>query len=333
MGPIQLLGALRKIVEKRIPVFIHGKPGIGKSDIVRQVAKELKIQLIDVRAVLLDPVDVRGIPNVTNGKTTWNPPDFWPKSGKGILFLDELSAAPAAVQSALLQLTLDRRIAEYELPEGFTIIAAGNRQEDRAGAHRLISPLLNRFIHFDLDVDNDAWHSWAIGNSIHPLITSFLKFKPNFLGNVEPKSDDKAFPTPRSWSFVNSVIGSDFNPEANDAHYMVAGCIGKEVAGEFLGYAQVYSKLPDVDTILKNPEGATLPQEPSVCFAVIGMLAHKAVKCTQKDGEAILTYCSRLSDEYSMALFRDCIQVNQNIMHYKCGDALLKKFHHILDPK
>src|SRR5713226_7324319 len=120
--------ALRTLVSVRQPVFIWGSPGVGKSAVVRQLAKELAIPLQDVRALLLDPVDLRGLPFLgADGRSKWATPEFLPESGSGILFLDELNAAPAMVQASCYQLVLDRKVGEYSLPEGWAIVAAGNR--------------------------------------------------------------------------------------------------------------------------------------------------------------------------------------------------------------
>ena len=134
MRPTAVSQALRHlVVEEQQPVFIWGSPGTGKSSVVNQLATELGIALRDIRALLLDPVDLRGLPFVgKDGRSQWATPDFLPQDGEGILFLDELNAAPAMVQASCYQLVLDRRLGEYTLPEGWAIVAAGNRDSERA---------------------------------------------------------------------------------------------------------------------------------------------------------------------------------------------------------
>ncbi|WP_020471423.1 AAA family ATPase, partial [Zavarzinella formosa] len=166
MRPTELARSLSALIPTRRPVYLWGPPGIGKSSLVRQAADADGLSLVDVRATLLDPVDLRGLPSVVKGAAVWCPPAFLPKDGKGLLFLDELAQAPPLVQAACLQLTLDRRLGEYALPEGWGVIAASNRAEDRAGANRLISPLLNRFVHLDLEVSAEDWQAWAAAANI-----------------------------------------------------------------------------------------------------------------------------------------------------------------------
>lgn len=121
MKPSGIAEALRALVRAQQPVFIWSSLGCGKSAVTKQVAAGLKLQLRDVRALLLDPVDLRGLPFLgTNGRSKWATPDFLPRDGEGILFLDELNAAPAMVQASCYQLVLDRRLGEYTfLPMAF----------------------------------------------------------------------------------------------------------------------------------------------------------------------------------------------------------------------
>src|ERR1700722_18655202 len=142
MKPTDVVAALNGLLPTKRPIYLWGPPGVGKSSIVAQAAKALSLRLVDVRATLLDPVDLRGVPRITGTVTQWCPPIFLPTDGAGVLFLDELAQAPPLVQSACLQLVLDRRIGEYELPPDWVVVASSNRAEDRAGTHRLISPLL-----------------------------------------------------------------------------------------------------------------------------------------------------------------------------------------------
>ncbi len=123
--------ALRVLVVARRPVFIWGGPSVGKSAIVRQLAEALKITLQDVRALLLDPVDLRGLPFLgSHGRSKWATPEFLPQNGTGILFLDELNAAPAMAQASCYQLVLDRKLGEYVLPDG---LGHYRRREPRFG--------------------------------------------------------------------------------------------------------------------------------------------------------------------------------------------------------
>jgi len=150
-----------------------------------------------VRAVQLDPVDLRGLPRVSGNQTEWVPPKFLPASGEGILFLDELTAAPQMTQAACCQLVLDRKLGEYELPKGWVVIAAGNPASERGVHFAMPRPLRNRFVHLDLEPDFDDWCRWAVKARIRAEIIAFLRFKRDLLHDANVTSDANAWPTPR----------------------------------------------------------------------------------------------------------------------------------------
>lgn len=309
MRPSQLRAALAALLPTRQPIYLWGPPGVGKSSLVRQAAAASDLDVIDVRAVLLDPVDLRGIPQVNGDhRAHWCVPDFLPRSGRGVLFLDELAQAPPLVQSACLQLTLDRRIGEYVLPDGWSVVAASNRQEDRAGAHRLISPLLNRFIHLDLEVSLDDWQRWAIEAGIAPEVRSFLQFRPGLLFSFDATAGARSFPTPRSWEFVSRVL--PVTPEALLLS-VVAGCVGEGPAAEFVGFCRVYRGLPNLDAVLASPDSVTVPTDPGVLYALVGALAERARSAKQQVLSALFRFAGRLPAEYGVLLARDIVAVNR----------------------
>ena len=141
-------------IKAQRPVMLWGPPGIGKSEIIEQIGKDTKRNVIDLRLLLLEPTDLRGIPyfNSKENKMDWAPPVDLPSDPKdtSILFLDEINAAPQSVQAAAYQLILNRRIGTYILPEGVSIVAAGNRESDRGVTYRMPSPLANRMLHICL---------------------------------------------------------------------------------------------------------------------------------------------------------------------------------------
>ena len=212
MKPSDISEALYGLIDARQSVFIWGGPGVGKSGVVRQVAERRSLPLRDVRALLLDPVDLRGLPYLSEGRSKWATPDFLPQDGAGVLFLDELNAAPPMVQASCYQLVLDRKLGEYVLPDGWSIVAAGNRDSDRAVTSRMPTPLRNRFVHLDFEVDIQEWSAWAIQANIRPEVIAFLRFRPALLSAFD--RDNNAFPSPRSWEFVSRILNS--NPKPKD---------------------------------------------------------------------------------------------------------------------
>ena len=304
MTPSQIVLALHTLVAIRRPVFIWGAPGVGKSRVVASVAEDLGMALRDVRAVLIDPVDLRGIPRISSdGRTVWCPPDFLPGPSdpeRGILFLDELNAAPPLVQAACYQLILDRRVGEYRLPDGWAIVAAGNREGDRAVTHRMPTALANRMVHLDFDVSLDDWLDWAERSGIRPEISAFLRFRPGLLHDFDAKSASRSFPTPRTWEFVSDILKAQ--PPGDVEYDLLRGTIGDGAAAELAGFLAVWRSLPTVDETLANPLGVRLPEEPAAIYALCDAVSRKA---TADDAEALALLASRLHAEFGVLLMRN----------------------------
>lgn len=174
MKPSSIARSIELCVTARRPPFIWGPPGVGKSQIVAQVAAKLGLQLIDVRLCLLDPVDLRGLPNVLNGSTSWSTPCFLPRDGQGILFFDEFPQAPPMMQNAASQLLLDRKLGEYRLPDGWQIVGAGDGQSSRAATHKMPTHIARRWIHHDLQIDHDEFSAHALAHNFRIEVIAVL---------------------------------------------------------------------------------------------------------------------------------------------------------------
>lgn len=317
MRPSQITTALSYLIDANQPVMLHGSPGVGKSDVVRQIAKQRGIELIDLRLSQLDPVDLRGVPSVDTKKriTTWNTPSFLPTGGKGILFLDEINSAAQATQAAAYQLVLDRKLGDYELPPGWAIIAAGNRTTDRAIVNQMSTALKNRFTHINYEVNIDDWCDWALRNDIAVEVLGFIRFRPMLLNEFEQRNDSKeerervqrlkdaqAFATPRSWEFLSKVVQQ--KPSSDIEYELYTGIVGEGAAAEFMGYLKYYRDLPNLDALLMNPGSAKVPEEPATLYALATGLATKA---TQDNMERVVKYALRLPAEFQVLLMKDAI--------------------------
>lgn len=254
--PSRVLIALRHAMKAKRPVFLWGPPGIGKSDIVNQLAEAADGAVVDIRLSLMEPTDLRGIPffDRDSGMMKWAPPidlpsaEFASQFPVVILFLDEMNAAPPSVQAAAYQLTLNRRIGNYILPDNVVIVAAGNRESDKGVAFKMPSPLANRFIHLEMEVNFNDWQEWAIEHDIHPDVVGFLTYSKSSLYDFDPKSSTRAFATPRSWSFVSDLLQDDI--DANTLNDLVSGTVGEGLALSFNAHRQVRSKLPNPSRVL-----------------------------------------------------------------------------------
>jgi MoxR-like ATPase len=310
MKPSQILAALATLLDIRQPAFLWGAPGVGKSQVVAQAAAERGLELIDVRAVLLDPVDLRGLPRIdAQAGAVWCPPAFLPRSGRGVLFLDELNTAPPLVQAACYQLILDRKLGEYRLPEGWTVLAAGNRESDRAITHRMPSALANRLVHLDFEPDLDDWLAWAEGAGIDPRLLAFLRFRPKLLHAHDPQSSEKAFPSPRSWEFAARILAA--RPGQEVLADLLRGAVGEAAALECLGYLAICAELPETEAVLADPGGVRIPEEPAAIYALCESVARKASDSTMP---SLALLAGRLPVEFGVLLMRDAAATEPSIV-------------------
>lgn len=302
---------------------------MGKSDVAKKVASDLGWRYIDVRALLLDPVDLRGIPWRDGNRTRWAPPSFLPEDGETngdggpvsyIINLEELPNAPPMVQSALYQLVLDRAVGEYRLPDTASIIACGNREQDRSGVNRMAPPLASRFVHVDLTVSNDDWQGWAAAAGIEPEVMAFVYLRPELLHGFDPGDRrEKAFPCPRTWAFASDALagfkasaenGDPVDPAVELAVYR--GTVGEAAAVEFYGFLRVFRKMPHPRTVLADPEGAPIPDSHDALIALCGSLWRLADEDTF---DALVTYAMRLRPEVAEYTVGQCIRGKPDLQY------------------
>ncbi len=329
MRASELTATITALVEQKVPTFLWGAPGIGKSSIVKQIADKKNLVFIDLRLALMDPTDLKGIPFYDKDSHTalWAPPAFLPSDGEGILFLDELNAAPPSVQASAYQLILDRRVGEYELPDGWAIVAAGNRESDRGVTYRMPSPLANRFVHFEMDVDLNDWRDWAYKKGLDERIISYISYKNEHLFTFDAKSDDKSFATPRSWEYVDKILKSKLADTL--VLNAVSGAVGKDVAVGFLGFVKVMGRLPNIESILESGEGE-YSSEVDVLYALSTGLVSAVLK-DEKKLDNLLKYSLELKSEFSVMVVQD-LQRNGVIMeHSRVFKEWVKKFLYLLN--
>ncbi|BDY13267.1 AAA family ATPase [Hydrogenimonas cancrithermarum] len=307
MRPVEVKAAVSHLVDEKVPLFLWGPPGIGKSSIVRQIADEKGIGFIDLRLSLLDPTDLRGIPffDQVSRQAVWAPPAFLPdgSEAEGVLFLDELNTAAPMVQASAYQLILDRRIGEYRLPDGWAIVAAGNRESDRGVVYRMPAPLANRFVHLEMEIDAAQWRRWALDNGIDASIVGFIGARPDALFMFDAKSAHRSFATPRSWEYVDRILKS--TPEAELLMPLIAGSIGEELAAEFLSWRATASDLPDLDAVLQGCE-AGVPEDPNTLHVLASMMMQRIDRETPRETlEHLLAYLVKLPGEFSVMIVKE----------------------------
>lgn len=322
LSPNKALAALYSTGRAKKSAFLWGPPGIGKSDIVRELGKRLstrdsdgnvveECEVKDVRLLLMDPTDLRGIPHIVSatGKMQWSEPSAlpdefvvnpaWVKATANlmkdvygmlmrndnyryvnldgtesdltdadlperlipnkrpvILFLDELTAAPPAVQAAAYQLVLDRKVGDYNLPENCIVVAAGNRQEDRGVVFTMPTPLANRFVHIDMTHDSNEWLDWAINNRVHPNVLGFISSASSKLFQFDPQNSDanRAFATPRSWVAVSDLewVKDKYGTDAEVHNALIEGTVGIGIGNEYNAWISDAQGLPSAKDVISG---------------------------------------------------------------------------------
>lgn len=267
------------------PVMLWGPPGVGKSQIVAQVAERHEVVLVDVRLSQMEPSDLRGIPFKQDGKVEWAIPAMLPDAAvhgtAGILFIDEITSAPPSVSAAAYQLILDRRLGDYQVPEHWAIVAAGNRQGDRGVTYNMPAPLANRFSHYEVSVNLDDWAAWAYRQRIDERIIAFLRFRPDLLFDFNPEQNPVAFASPRTWEFAHRAL-QKFAAQPNLLLGGLEACVGKAAGVELFAFIQSIESLPDIDAIARG-ESRECPDEIDQQYAVAAALVTRAVSA---DGDA-----------------------------------------------
>ena len=318
--------AYSKLINGNIPlcsfpsVMLWGPPGVGKSQGVKQIAKKISeetrksVRVTDVRLLLFNPVDLRGIPTANSDKTlaVWLKPQIFQMDSSddviNILFLDEISAASQSVQAAAYQITLDRTVGEHKLPENCIVIAAGNRVTDRSVAFNMPKALANRLCHIDISTDEIAWHSWAVKSGVNKLVLGFLEANPDALMRFSPSNEGHAFPTPRSWEMVSNIL-NNVSQSISEVFPLIVGCVGQEAAAELLNWSEIYQDIPEVSEIF-NGTTTMIPVHPEGLFAVSADIATYVREHHSKDEiNNVLTYVSRMPNEFRNRVFADLLQI------------------------
>lgn len=326
--------------------FLWGAPGVGKSEGVRQFAKELsrrtgkRVIVTDIRLLLFSPVDLRGVPVADKNRelTSWLQPRIFhldeAEDCINILFLDELSAAPQSVQACAYQICLDRCVGEHRLPDNCIVIAAGNRTTDKSVAFKMPKALANRLIHFQIVPSYAQWKQWALNSGLDERIIGYLGFDNSMLC-TQPENSDLAYPTPRSWSFVSSLI-APYKDDLSGAHMLIAGCIGADTALSFEEWCRAYRDLPRVEDILEG-RCRTYPKRQDALYALSASLTTALYRMQESATDAqldhVCAYAGLFPPDFAVSFFDD---LNRNdklrlrLMNCRPFNVWLHKNRHVV---
>jgi hypothetical protein len=292
VNSVQARKSLLKAFKVQRPLFLWGPPGIGKSELVEGITKELNGLMIDMRLGQMEPTDIRGIPfyNKEKGVMDWAPPVELPDEETAsqypivVLFMDELNSAPPSVQSAAYQLILNRRIGKYHLPKNVVMVAAGNRESDKGVTYRMPTPLANRFLHQEMKVDFASYQEWAVKNKIHKDVVGYLSFAKQDLYDFDAKSASRAFATPRTWTFVSQLLDDD-DGDNDTLTNLIAGTVGEGLAVKFMAHRKVSSKMPNPADVLAGKVKELNVKEVSAMYSLVISMCYELKDAVEKKVE------------------------------------------------
>lgn len=285
--------ALAVALGAREPVLLWGAPGCGKSSLVMACAEAAGLLCETVIASIREPSDFSGLPVVDGDGSVRFAPPRWARrleqAGTGVLFLDEISTAPPAVQAALLRVVIDREVGDLTLPKGVSVVAAANPPEQAASGWNLAAPLANRFCHLRLEPSaHEVAHGLTFGftpptvvvprdtGSRLPiwrsLVGQFLRARPNLHLSVPDNEVEAggAWPSPRTWDMTIRLAAAADSIDADESvrSQLIIGCIGDGAGFEFVEFIR-NQDLPDPEFILADPERSELPSRPDKLYVLL----------------------------------------------------------------
>lgn len=319
---------LPRLLKHHIVPYLHGSPGIGKSAIVKAIAKQRNLKLIDIRLTDHDPTDLQGypIPNHETKKashypletlpTTTTPLPINPETGKPysgwLVLFDEFDSAVQAVQAAAYKVVLDRQVGQHDLHPMVFLIAAGNLETDNAIVNPMSTALISRFAHFYVELNHKEWMQWAASAGLDFRITAYMNYKPDHLYTFNPKLGEQPYACPRTWDKLSKVLGD--TKEAVDTDLPLwASLLGDGVAAEFIEFLKLDKDTPTFDKLMADPVNTPIKEDLGVRWSIMSMLAHRADENNINQVSQVL---ERFSHDLQVVSIRELIRRHPQMLKH-----------------
>lgn len=327
--------AVAVALSANVPLLLWGEPGVGKTSAVLDMAAAAGLPCEVVIASIREPSDFAGLPVVDGAELVRFAPPRWAErlsaEGRGVLFLDELTTAPPAVQAALLRVVFERAVGDLELPPDVVILAAANPTGTAANGWDLTAPLANRFCHLDWELGVSEWSEGVLaGFEVAPilevnreavpasrsrhlaLISAFVGTRPHLFHQVPSNSHDagRAWPSPRTWEMAATLLAHcelGAVPTTVTTH-LLRGAVGPGAAAEYLAW-QSDLALPDPEAVLADPRSFVLPERGDRAYAalsaiVAAVLSNNSVQRWEAAWDAIAVACAGEKGDIAVAAIR-----------------------------
>jgi len=313
--PRQARRHIERTLQAGLVPFVQSSPGMGKSSIVRQIAEEWNLELIDHRISTAAPEDFTGLPRfLEDGTARFFPfADLFPIEGTPLpegkdgwlLFLDEMNSAPKSVEAAAYKLVLDKMTGQHKLHDRVLIAAAGNLATDKAIVNNQSTAMKSRLVHLQMELNHKEWlEDVAYVQGYDERIIAFLNYRPNYLMDFDPDSKERTFCCPRTWEFVNRLLGAVGVLNDEDAS-LLAGTITSGVAVEFVQFTKVYASMVSIKDIVADPTGTKVPTDNATKYAVV---SHMMEHVNKNNFSALVTYIERFDITFQILFFRSVMK-------------------------
>lgn len=312
---------LKTMLQANLVPMLHGSPAIGKSAVIHMVAKALNLFVIDARFAGYDPTDLNGFPSidVVKGVAAYYPMetfplDDWtiPEGYSGwLVFCDELTSAPPAVQAASYKLFLDRMVGQRKLHPKAYLAGAGNLEEDGAIVQPMSSALVSRLGHLMVTEDFDFFMEWAERGGLGPLLCSYLRYMPGNFYTFNNEEPDIPYGSPRTWEFVHQYLlalgGGDHYGDCRTQLVPMAGFVNLKPAQDLITFTNTWASLPTKAAVLANPGGAMVPgyDNPGALYALTGAVGDWLAV---DNVDVLFDYIIRIPSDFQTILLRNAVR-------------------------
>jgi len=301
-------------------ILIKGRPGVGKTAVVKQACEQVGADMIWSHPVTDEPIDYKGLPDLNNGhefaqfKPYGNMKLAISADKPTVWMFDDVGQALKATQAAMMQPLGDRRLDTHKISDHVLFVAATNRKEDKAGVTGLLEPVKSRFSTIvEMDTDLDDWCEWALQHNMPTELVAFVRFRPNFLVDWTPSNDIINGPCPRTIAKAGELQVGGVIPQGHEFE-IFAGAAGDAFAAEYTGFLKIYRNLPNPDVVLMNPEKFDVPDDPATLYALAGALASRA---NEENSERFFKAVSRLPGEFSVLTVRDALRRDDSLANVR----------------
>lgn len=318
---------------KSIVPMIWGAPGIGKTAVTAQCAKENGYNYLQVIPAEREAPDFIGHYYRDGQDMRLSRSDIIrhieESEAPTLLHLDEVPQSVMMMQNIVSRIVHDRVVGERTLRDDTAIVLSGNMRQHKAGTTEMPTHLRNRLGHIEMIADLDDFRSYSGDRNVNPMITAYLSWRPDHLSMFDATQYANA--SPRTWEKVSDVMELKMPSYAERA--LVTGYVGEGVSNEYYGFLKIASGLPEIKVVFEKPEEVNIANDPATIYALMGAVANNA---TPRNMDVVRRILNRISGpefkkkEYCVSCLKEMQARNPNLMKTKAGIDLAVSFSNVI---